>query len=181
MTSSSNISLLRITRPDAQGFAEIKLLYQRAFVAEERREPNDLDILLEHADFSFYLINHYSWPAGFLAVWQFPDFLFIEHMAISEQFRNRKIGAAALEQLSAMCKLPLVLESEQPTNDDSASRLSFYQRQGFQIIDPNYLQPPYRPDNEPLPMLLMSNQPFDEQETSMIAAAIKAKAYPSFD
>lgn len=178
--TTANTTLLRITRTNEYGFAEIKLLYQRAFNNEERRNPADLDQLLEHPDFSFYLVNHYSWPAGLLAVWQFPDFIFIEHMAVSEQFRNRRIGANALEQLMAMSELPLVLESEQPVSETSRSRLSFYKRQGFHVIDANYLQPPYRPDDEPIPMVLMSNHAYPPEEASMISAAIKAKVYPAF-
>lgn len=177
---SSNTFLLRITQATEYGFAEVKLLYQRAFTNEERRDPADLDQLLEQPGFSFYLVNHYTWPAGFLAVWQFPDFVFIEHMAVSEQFRNRKIGAAALQQLVAMNELPVVLESEQPFGETPVSRLAFYKRQGFQVIDENYLQPPYRKENEPLPMVLMSNHPYSAEEASMVAAAIKAKVYPSF-
>ncbi|MDY0343947.1 MAG: GNAT family N-acetyltransferase [Lentimicrobium sp.] len=178
--TSLNTSILRITRTNEFGFAEIKLLYQRAFTNEERRDPADLDQLLEHPDFSFYLVNHYSWPAGLIAVWQFPDFVFIEHMAVSEQFRNRRIGANALEQLLALSELPLVLESEQPVDETTSSRLNFYKRQGFQVIDADYLQPPYRKENEPLPMVLLSNHPYPAEEASMIAAAIKAKVYPSF-
>ena len=176
--TSANTTLLKISRSHDYGFAEIKLLYQRSFSSEERRDPADLDQLLENPDFSFYLINHYTWPAGLLAVWQFPDFVFVEHMAISEQFRNRKLGANALGQLIAMNEKPLVLESEPPTDDITNSRINFYKRQGFEIVDNNYLQPPYRPENSQQPMVLMSNHSYSSDETALIVAAIKDKVYP---
>lgn len=178
--TSANTTLLKISRTDDYGFAEIKLLYQRSFSSEERRDPTDLNQLLEQPDFSFYLINHYTWPAGLLAVWQFPDFVFIEHMAISEQFRNRKLGANALEQLITMNDKPLVLESEPPIDDITSSRINFYKRQGFEIIDTDYQQPPYRLENSPQSMVLMSNHSYSPEETTLIVAAIKDKVYPTF-
>ena len=52
--------------------------------------------------------------------------------------------------------MPFVLEVEMPADDLSRRRIAFYERNGFTLWrDCAYMQPPYRPEDAPLPMLLM--------------------------
>lgn len=52
---------------------------------------------------------------------------------------------------------PVVLEVEMPEDEMSRRRIGFYARQGFLLWeDHDYMQPPYRAGDAPLPMRLMA-------------------------
>ncbi len=152
------ITLTPVTHAEFPGFAELKLLYLRAFTSDERRDVNDLIALLETQDFSLQMIQMYDKPAGLINLWKFPHFLFIEHIAITEQFRNRKIGETAITLIAESQDLPIVLETQYAAEDASESRVAFYQRLGFDIIDDNYEQPAYSSEKNSAKMLLLSNR-----------------------
>lgn len=152
------ITLTPVTHPEFSGFAELKLLYFRAFQPDERRDVNDLIALLGTRDFSLMMIQMYGKPTGLIALWNFPHFLFVEHIAVTEQFRNRKIGETALKMIADSQDMPLVLEAQYATEPVSEGRVAYYQRIGFDIIDDNYEQPAYSSEKHSKKMLLMSNR-----------------------
>lgn len=152
------ISLIPVTTPDFPGFAEVKLLYYRAFPPDERREVLDLIAQLEKPNFRLLIIQMYEMPVGLIALWQMSNFMFIEHIAVTEQFRNRKIGETAIKIIADSQEQPVLLESVFPTESVSENRLAFYERIGFDIIDDNFEQPAYSPEKNSKKMLLLSNR-----------------------
>ena len=46
---------------------------------------------------------------------------------------------------------------EMPEEEMAQRRINFYKRQGFVLWEKPYLQPPYRPGDDYLPMLLMAH------------------------
>jgi ribosomal protein S18 acetylase RimI-like enzyme len=152
------ISLKQINAQDYPGFAEIKLLYYRAFQPDERREAADLVAQMENKAFTLLMIMLYDKPVGLVAIWQFSSFIFVEHMAVTEQFRNRKIGETVIKMIVDNQEQPVVLETAHATDNISSSRLAFYQRAGFDIIDENYEQPAYNSEKNAVKMLLLSNR-----------------------
>ena len=171
------ISLTPVTHPEFPGFAEVKLLYFRAFQPDERREVNDLIAHLETKDFTLLMIQMYDKPAGLIALWQFEHFVFIEHIAITEQFRNRKIGETALKMIADSQELPIVLEAQYASEAVSEGRVAFYQRIGFDIIDDNYEQPAYSPEKNSKKMLLLSNRAIMPDPVEEIVQQIHKTVY----
>ena len=74
---------------------------------------------------------------------------------IYELYRNRGYGGRTLEILKEMYER-MVLEAEPPTDDLRSRRIAFYERNGFSKNDYPYLQPPYRPGETRVPLVLMS-------------------------
>ena len=171
------VSFTRILEPGQFGFAESKLLYSHAFTADERREPAEINLLLGSEVFHYYLITHYGQPAGLVALWKFDTFVYVEHFAVSEQLRNKKIGERAMKLLCNNMEKPLILEAELPTNEFALRRLGFYKRQGFNILSEDYLQPAYGAAKQPVKMLLLGNHLFSDEETSAIISLIKTKVF----
>lgn len=171
------ISLIPVTHPEFPGFAELKLLYFRAFQPDERRDVNDLIAQLEMKDFTLLMIQMYDKPAGLIALWEFQDFVFIEHLAITEQFRNKKIGETALKLISESRDLPVVLEAQYATEVVSEGRIKFYQRIGFDIIDEDYEQPAYSPEKNSKKMLLLSNRAIMPDPVEEIVQQIHKTVY----
>jgi N-acetylglutamate synthase-like GNAT family acetyltransferase len=171
------ISLIPVTSPEFPGFAEVKLLYYRAFQPDERREVSDLVAQLEKPDFKLLIIQMYEMPAGLIALWQLNNFMFIEHIAVTEQFRNRKIGETALKMIADSLEQPVLLETVFPTENISESRLAFYERIGFDIIDNNYEQPAYSPEKNSKKMLLLSNRAIMPDPIEKIVTEIHKVVY----
>lgn len=135
----------------------VEALMQAAFPLQERR---DASLQREFTDnkpyFHCHIILKQDTPIGLLNLWKLEDFHYIEHFAIHVQYRNKGYGQQVLSHLKEEIKGLIVLEAEEPTDDITRRRISFYQRQGFVLQDIPYLQPPYRKGDEWFPMKLMT-------------------------
>ena len=74
---------------------------------------------------------------------------------------------------------PLVIEVETPDNELSIRRIGFYRRNGMRLWEGyDYMQPPYRPAGNALPMLLMSSGDIDPQaDYTDVVSTIHRKVY----
>jgi len=98
---------------------------------------------------------------AFLAVWEFPELRFIEHLAVDPSVRGGGVGNKLVrkcleEQLGEQSVKPTILEVELPKDELSARRISFYERLGFRLNEYSYVQPPLREGGKPLPLKIMS-------------------------
>ncbi len=128
-------------------------LYRMAFPREERRE-NDC-ALVPHKAFRPGILLENGKLQGILFYWEAADFIYLEHFAVLPQYRNLGLGAKALALLKGQGK-PIVLEIEPPVDDLTCRRRGFYQRNGFLENEHPHIQPKYRPDDEDLPLKLLS-------------------------
>lgn len=153
------ISLERIhTTDERYAFVESLLIF--AFPEAERRDTVAQRRLTDNnPNFCCYLIKAEAEHVGFITVWDFDRFCYIEHFAVDGRYRNSGYGQKAIRTLTSMTGRPFVLEVELPENEISRRRIGFYQRQGFSLWDDcPYLQPPYRKGGETLPMFLMASE-----------------------
>lgn len=139
-------------------------LLHTAFPTNERREDaQQREYTDHHKEFAAYAITNGSEPVGLITRWHFcgggnpesPDFVYVEHLAVSPNQRNGGYGAEILRSLKAQHQGIIVLEVELPQDETSRRRIAFYERNGFRLCPTPYLQPPYRPNDTPLPMHLM--------------------------
>lgn len=92
---------------------------------------------------------------GLISYWTFNDFLYIEHLAVIPHMRNQGAGKAIIEHIKGLGK-PVVLECEPPDMSAMAMRrFNFYKRCGFDVIDRDYIQPPYTPASRPVHLYVM--------------------------
>ena len=70
--------------------------------------------------------------------------------------RNHGCGTQVLKAWLEAKGKPVVLEVELPADDLTRRRVGFYERNGFVLHkDFDYLQPPYKPGDDELPLKLM--------------------------
>ncbi len=94
---------------------------------------------------------------GYLITWKLTNFVFIEHFEIFSEFRSLKYGSEIIGHLYKNYS-HIVLEAEPADQDETAARrISFYERNGFMVIDENYVQPCYAPDKNSLSLWLLAN------------------------
>lgn len=137
--------------------SEVVSLYEKAFPLEERRPTDEWLEKNSSSDlFTINLLESDGQTLGFITIWQFEDFAYVEHFAVDEKQRGNGIGAATISALRAALPCPVVLEVEPPTEHISIRRIRFYERNGFVISSLSYLQPPYTSQLQPLELKLMS-------------------------
>ena len=171
-------------RPLQENLSEIqfsKTLYEESFSPEERRNFYDLIEIKKNNPLELNILYKEEIPVGILNLWDFKDYLYIEHLAISPQYRNQKIASNILSILNKTSKL-IVLEVELPTDEISTRRIEFYKRNSFSIQPYKYYQPPYRKGENPIEMHLMANvqMPIVEIKYNEIIDTIRKKVYEKF-
>lgn len=139
-------------------YSYLENLMQTAFPLEERRNNYlQREFTDNHPLFICNLISNQENPVGLITYWDLDTFYYIEHFAIDSQIRNMGYGKRTLSLLKGFLHKPIVLEVEVPNDELTRKRISFYQSQGFHLHDSfPYLQPPYREEDNWLPLKLMS-------------------------
>ena len=140
--------LQRINETD---FPEIYRIMQVSFSDDEYRPYDEQLALFEEPEYRIYYM-----PAGFLAVWEFESFIYIEHFAVDPALRNSGTGSAMLQELVKQYQKPICLEVELPEDELTRRRIGFYERNGFVFNEYPYIQPPISKGKSPVPLRIMT-------------------------
>ncbi len=155
-----NISVKNHSSEFSQSFLD---LYIFSFPDNERREWNstiDVDSFCRLNQRYFYIMDIFVDDnfAGFVSYWDFDDFIYVEHIAISHLSRNKGIGSSILKFLISKINDNIILEVEPPIDDISIKRIKFYNRIGFSVVNNiNYIQPAYSDKRQPIALLIMTH------------------------
>jgi GNAT superfamily N-acetyltransferase len=122
---------------------KIKNLYVDSFPENERREFHELESQIHIPENEIYTIAREGDTLGFISIWNFSDFVFIEHFAINSDYRGQGIGSVTIKLIIGNFSKPFVLEVEPPTDEVSTKRVEFYNRLGFRLVEKFYMQPSY--------------------------------------
>lgn len=145
-------------------FDEIYKIMEESFPDSEFRVRSQQRDLFDVDIYSVYGIENNENLKGFLAVWDMGEFVYIEHFAVSRDFRNKGLGGKFLAEFlnnfsnetGDMKGRLVILEVELPENELATKRIGFYERYGFFFNDFEYTQPPLRDGYGVLPLRLMS-------------------------
>ena len=140
--------LQRINETD---FPEIYRIMQASFSDDEYRPYDEQLALFEEPEYRIYYM-----PAGFLAVWEFESFIYIEHFAVDPALRNSGTGSAMLQELVKQYQKPICMEGELPEDELNRRRIGFYERNGFVFNEYPYIQPPISKGKSPVPLRIMT-------------------------
>ena len=160
--------LQRINETD---FPEIYRIMQASFSDDEYRPYDEQLALFEEPEYRIYYM-----PAGFLAVWEFESFIYIEHFAVDPALRNSGTGSAMLKELVKQYQKPICLEVELPEDELTRRRIGFYKRNGFVFNEYPYIQPPISKGKSPVPLRIMT---YGEAITRETFEAMKNVLYRS--
>lgn len=156
-------------------------LYEQAFPESERRPVAEWQRLMREDDnFHIYRI---STPVcdfcGFISCWLFDGFSYIEHFAIEPSRRGGGLGGKALVMtFKNLPPKPVILEVEPPAEPMALRRVMFYRRNGMELLQRTYIQPPYTPGLPPLPLYLMSTDPaYATENFDPIVQTLYTKVY----
>ena len=140
-----------LQRINETNFPEIYRIMQASFSDDEYRPYDEQLALFEEPEYRIYYM-----PAGFLAVWEFESFIYIEHFAVDPVLRNSGTGSAMLQELVKQYQKPICLEVELPEDELTRRRIGFYERNGFAFNEYPYIQPPISKGKSPVPLRIMT-------------------------
>lgn len=159
-------------------------LYFYSFPPDERRDVKEIDRLVADVSSPMHaeLIYFKGRLSGFITWWEFDRFRYIEHFAIEPSKRGEGIGAKALKAFVGQTDSPVVLEVELPdTSDMARRRIRFYERNGFNaLMGYDYIQPPYGPGLQSVPMMLMATVGSGQLTPELIASTLHTRVYETF-
>lgn len=102
---------------------------------------------------------------GFMGWWDFGDFRYIEHVAVSPDVRSSGYGNRILTQWLGASTRPVLLEIEEVVDEPTRRRLRFYERLGFNPVPGVHGQPVYQGDGpEPVMQVLSWPEPVTERQ-----------------
>ena len=150
------IEIHQIRSANDQYFADFWRIYTESFPLNERRTPDQQLLIFQKPPYQLntYLIDDHI--VGFIASWCDPEFIFIEHFAISPEFRSKRLGSTVLQQFIDDYKIPVILEIEMPIDELTKRRLKFYELAGFIRNTHQHYMPPYHESDPPLEMEILT-------------------------
>ena len=107
-------------------FDKVYNLMEVSFPRDEYRNYEDQKALLSDSSYIIYVV--YDETRGikaFMAVWDFDEYAFIEHFAVSPKFRNNGIGKEMLSQIAKVLGKRMCLEVEEPDTNMAKRRIGF--------------------------------------------------------
>ncbi len=158
-------------------FEDVFNIMEKSFPLDEYRPYEEQKALLENKYYNVYAVKEEK-IKGFIAVWDFPEFLYVEHFAVNPEYRNQGIGAEILKEIITLFDKPLCLEVEPPENEITRRRIGFYERNGFHLNEYPYIQPPISAGKNPVPLMIMSSRKeLSENEFNIIKETLYREVY----
>lgn len=131
--------------------------YCQTFPEDERRNLKQFNQLFDHKQVEILGVFHTNHFVGYAIIWKLSNFSFMEHFEIFSDFQNQEYGSSFLEFIKEK-HAHLIIETEpSDLNEESERRINFYERNGFFILQKDYVQPAYSPEKNALTLWLMSN------------------------
>lgn len=161
-------------------FSEICQLYIDSFPADERRSINQLKQILDsNSKFSIVAATNDDEFEGFASFWRFDEFVYIEHLAVNPNLRNRGVGKKFVEYIQGCFKNDkIVIEVEPDTDSLTHRRIGFYIRLGFALRkEVKYIQPPYSSNQNSLELWLMTYGDCTDEQLAKYAETIRKEVY----
>lgn len=127
-------------------------IYQESFPKDEQRPQEKQARVMRLPNYSFYgLLKDFNIIALF-EVWEFENFLFIEHMFCNDEETESKMLKGYVES----AKKSIIIQTHTGTKPAAKNRIKFYERIGFRLNNYNYTQPAYSPEQKPVKMKIAS-------------------------
>lgn len=166
----------RITDVNTPLFDRLMGLYIYSFPEEERRNLDQLKKMMGHLpEMCLNAVYQDGDLSGLVIYWDFAEFYYFEHLAVFPELRNRQIGKQILDYWAAHLKKLRLLEVEPADSPMAIRRIGFYQRNGYQVIHKEYIQPSYYKDEDACPLWIMGSEP--HADIKPLLSVIKEKVY----
>ena len=173
--------MLNFLKVSEEAFEKVFNKMTDAFPYEERRSPNAQKRCMSDNRFNFFRILHGNEDVGFISLWEFSDYVYIEHLAIDSDKRSGGYGSKTLNEIKNMYDKKIILEAEAPETEQQKKRINFYDRAGFKVNNYVYEQPSYH-GGDGVPLMILSYPDFiSKEEFNLFVTETKNSVYTYCD
>lgn len=160
-------------------FEKVYSLLERSLPQIEMRTKGDQKALISNEKYKILVAEKGNIFAGFMAIWDFEKFCFLEHFAVKPDMRSNGVGSEILRHLKKISDKKIILEVEPPEFSDYAQRrIGFYARNEFLYNDFEYFQPPLQKGADIIPLKIMSHPTsLTEDEFNHIRKTLYGEVY----
>ena len=137
-------------------FREIWPVMKESFPRDERRSFEGQRSRFRRPGYVMLGLEEDGRFIGFIAGWDFGDFMYGEHLAVEASRRNEGLGDLLLKEFLARYPKVFFIEVEPPEDELTRRRIGFYERNGFALNDYEYIQPSLGKGREPVPLKIMT-------------------------
>ena len=155
---------IRLNTIDNTYFYSARKLYEEAFPVYERRALKSQSKLLANPDYKFDVFVKDNMLIGFILWWNYKEFQYIDHFAVTKTKRNNGYGTKILKEFIKSNFKPTLLEVELPDSPINKKRIKFYERLGFKLNLHDY-KVPSSIDDRKIDLLVMSYPEAISKET----------------
>lgn len=149
------MEFIRIKDINNKYWNEARILYRSSFPIYEKRTIDDQKEAMKNEKFHCYVAVEEEKLIGIVFFWDFNKYRYIEHLAVTSDFRGKGYGSKILSKICSEEKRT-ILEIDPPIDEKSIKRLEFYKKAGFLINDYEHVHPPYRSDYRGHELLVLS-------------------------
>lgn len=144
---------------NSKDFNKVYALMEISFPEDERRTYSEQKELLSNSEYKIYVSREPQTHQiqAFAAVWEFAEFVFIEHLAVNPKYRNKGIGAEFLNAIVKSLDKMVCLEVEPPINEMATRRIGFYERNNFFFNEYEYMQPAISKGRKAIQLFIMTS------------------------
>ncbi len=152
-------------------FIEVKDFYQIykdmqvQFPPEELKPYEHLKSIVSESYKIYQVIENI--PVGYIILFQTEEFIFIDYIAIYQEFHSKGFGGKILDSLKQHFNKKgcfLEVEKPDPENINTLRRIKFYEKNGAKKLNINYIYPNYH-GGLPMDLYYIS---FNKQKTTLI-------------
>lgn len=161
-------------------FDKVFALMDISFPSDEYRPYEEQKALLTHPRYQIYVVRDEGGNRvkAFLTVWEFDEFVFIEHFAVDPSYRNGGTGSRMLKELFDALDKRICLEVEPPHDEITSRRVGFYERNGFILNSYPYMQPAISKGRHSIPLCIMTSKgAVCEEEFDRIKTLLYTEVY----
>ncbi len=152
----SKMSNFKFEKASLVDFDTIFEIMSDNFPSDEMGDYKEQRAEYAHPLFSCYKLENEKEICGFISVWKFTPFVYVEHFAIKKTYQGQNLGTEILTLIKEKYEEIICMEVEPPCDDFSKRRISFYERNDFFVNDFHYIQPPYSVGKNELELKIMS-------------------------
>ena len=135
-------------------------IMENSFPPDEYRDYISQKALLCENRYKLFCLKNSGRVLAFIAVWEFDEFVFVEHFAVDKSLRGKGMGTQILSELKERFNKQLCLEVEPPVNEITKRRVGFYERNGLYLNEFDYVQPAMLEGKNPIPLMIMSSDSY---------------------
>lgn len=159
-------------------FDKMYSIMKDSFPDDEYRPYDEQKKLHDNEVYKIYIMKtNLGEISAFIALWEFSDFLFIEHFAVEKSHRNNGLGSLIIKEICDLSSKMMCLEVEPPENEISKRRIEFYRRNGLHLNTYPYIQPTISNGKKPVPLMIMTSKEVDEEEFKRIKDKLYKDVY----